>query len=163
MYQIVLQDFFLKSNIFTVKMTAVKTISFILSNDVEHQKELTKARADRVSQKKLFKEIFHDKSVQYNNNEMETQAEDVDDYINEIAEFVQLYSSLFCANFVLRKALVFELSKIVLHFKLPSETAEKIFKKILTFLKCDAGSLMDHNNLDDLLSRWFYVDIPLDR
>lgn len=163
MYKLLLKNFFLNSESFVVKMAALKTIAFVLSNDVEHQADLSKARADRSSQKALINEIFEMKTIEYDNSAMETQTENVDEYINEVADYVQLFSALFCANFVLRKSIIFELSKTVLQFKLSEETSVDIFQKILNFLRCDAGSLMDHNNLDDLLSRWFVADFPLDR
>lgn len=163
MYQFLQQNFFLKSEIIEIKMEAIKTIAFVLSSDIEQQEDLRKARAARSSQDIIFNDLFEEKKVANIGYEMETQNENIDEHINEIADFVQLYSSLFCANFVLRKPIIFEFSKVVLHFQLSEEIATNIFAKVLKFLECDAGSLMDHSNIDDLLSRWFALDYPLQR
>lgn len=88
---------------------------------------------------------------------MEANAEDADQLESKISTYIQLFSSLFCASFVLRKSIIFETSKLVLRFKLSGVVASRIYQKIVNYLKCDANSLMDTNSLVHLIMQWQHI------
>lgn len=135
-------------------MAAIECLGNILHNDIEHRADLQVALEVRRNKKKIYKKIMNDHMIRYNDNQMEV-TESPDEETNKIAGYLQLFTTIFCHNFVFRKQLIFELSKLVMLFKLSEETAMKIFKKMLKFLNCNAQSLMDSNNLVHLLSQWF--------
>lgn len=150
MYQLIYENF-LQSEVFAIKMAAIKCISFILTSDIEKD-ELIEARELK---KRIFKGILDSHAITYTDDVMETE-KDSDDEFNKISSHVQLFSSIFCVNFIMRKPLIFEMSKLIFCHKIPDEVALKIFNKILKFLKCDAGSLFDTNSIAHLLLQWFH-------
>lgn len=145
---------FLASDVFAIRMAAINALSFILRSDIENVSDFDQTRSARNSRLDIFKEFFNNQSVTFSGTEMETDWQSDDVETNEISSHVQLFSSLLCANFILRKPIIFELSKLVLRYKLPLDLATRIFEKILKQLKCDAKSLMDTNGIVHLVSQW---------
>lgn len=152
MYNFISENF-LKSGFFTIKMEAIKTLSFILHSDIERRQEFDQTNAARKCKSDIFKKIFASQKVLLDGNEMETDNVN-DDAANYIATSLQLFSSLYCTNFMLRKPIIFEISKLVLGYKLTETLTKKCYDKINAFLKCDAESLMDSNNIVHLMSQW---------
>lgn len=144
-------DNFLKSEIFEIKMAAIKCIGFILHSDIE--KTHNQTLADRRSKQNIYELISRDQSVPYSEDAMDTDVADCDKVANEISSYLQLFSSIFCVNFILRKPIILEMTKLVLRYNLSEAMAQKMFNKVLAFLKCDAMSLMDSNSIVDLLSQ----------
>lgn len=153
---------FLDSNTFAVRMAAIKIICVILQNDIENCDSYESSTAGRNSKKEFFKNFFKYKKIQYTGTEMEVNVSS-DDAINKISSHLQLFTSLFCSNFVLRKEIILELSKLFLTNKLSDEMAQKVLQKILKFLNCDARSLMDQNSLIHLLSQWLINGYAINR
>lgn len=131
-------------------MAAIKCISSILASDIEKD-ELKEAR---LLKKKIFGKIIKKYEIKY--DEMETDIESDDEEFNQISSHIQLFTSIFCVNFILRKPIIYEMSKLVVRHKLPDETSLKIFQKFLKFLKCDAESLFDSNSIVHLLFQWYH-------
>lgn len=77
--------------------------------------------------------------------------------------YFQLYTSLFCANFHLRKPMIFEISKLFCRQKLTDPLALDCFGKILSFLKCNVNSLMDSNNMLHLISKWIVSEYHINK
>lgn len=154
MYDLLIKTF-LKSAVVAVRMEAIKTVSFILHSDVELSQEFDQMGAARLSKKKIFKQILAQQKIEYDSEAAGMEVDEDDTRANEIAQYSQLFSSLFCSSFILRKDTIFEMSKLIMRYQVPAEMASKIFAKILTFLKCDADSLMDTNSLVCLIMRWF--------
>lgn len=144
-------DIFLKSEVFAIRMAAINCISFMLNSDIE-KSEVVQARELK---KRIFGNIVRDHSVKYDGDEMEADVVNDDAEINDISSRLQLFTSIFCANFIMRKPIILEMSKLIFRYKLQNDVALKIFNKILTFLKCDANSLMDSNSIVNLLSQWY--------
>lgn len=137
-------------------MEAIKTIGFILHSDIEQETLMS----DRESQKKISEIIFRKHHIDYTTEEMETDDGNDDEKANKIASHLQLYTSVFCVNFLFRKPIILEISKVVLHFKLSAEMALKLFGKILTFLNCAPDSLMDSNSIVHFSSQWIKLGYP---
>lgn len=144
-------------------MEAIKTISFILHSDIEKSQEFDYMRMARQSKKEIFKLILSSQKIQYSENDVEVDAEDADQLESKISSYTQLFSSLFCASFVLRKSIIFEMSKLVLRYKLSGEVALRMFNKIVIYLECDAGSLMDTNSLVHLIMQWQHICYKFDK
>lgn len=153
MYSFITENF-LNSPVFAVKMEAIKTVSYILLSDIEQNSEFGEMRSPRSSKNDIFRSIFDAHRIVYNVNEMETNAQKDDEETNRVASCIQLFTSLFCVNFCLRKPIIFEISKVFLRHQLPEELAANVFNKMLTYLKCDVGSLMDSNSVIHLISTW---------
>jgi hypothetical protein len=145
-------------------MATIKTISFILYSDIELVDDFMQMRSARKSKIEIFQVVFDDHRIQTEGNEA-IEAMEVDDQddavVNTIASSLQLFTSLFCVNFILRKPILMEISKLVLRYNFSSEMAMKIFEKILAFLKCNAESLMDTNSLENLLTQWIVNSLTL--
>lgn len=150
-YEILINKF-LKSQIFAVKLAAIEGIGFILSSDIEKD-ELIQARDLK---NRLFKQILANHTVKFTSDAMETEnaADDDDDKLNRISSYVQLFTSIFCTNFIMRKSIIFEMSKLSWRYQLPDETSLKLFHGMLKFLKCDAESLFDSNSIVNFLLEW---------
>lgn len=148
-----ISDVFLNSDFFTIKMEAIKTLSFILHSDIERRNEFDQTNAARKCKNEIFRKIFASQKITLDGNERETDLMS-DDTANCIASSLQLFSSLYCTSFMLRKPIIFEISKLVLGYKLTENTSKKCFNKINVFLKCDAESLMDSNSIVHLMSEW---------
>lgn len=156
-----LTNTFLASEVVAIRMEAIKTISFILQSDVDLN-QFDQLGAARQSKKKIFNKILAQQKIEYA-SQAEMEVDDDDTRANEIAAYFQLFSSLFCSNFLFRKQIIFEMSKLVLRYQVPAEMASKIFAKILTFLKCNADSLMDTNSLVFLIMKWLQAAYKLDK
>lgn len=154
---------FLNSDVAIVRMEAIKTISFILHSDIEKSQEFDHMQAARQSKKELFNNILTRQKIQYSENDVMDDVEGADQLERKISSYIQLFSSLFCASFVLRKTIIFEMSKLVLRYKLSGEIASRIFKKIVIYLKCDAESLMDTNSLVHLIMQWQHICYKFDK
>lgn len=138
-------------------MAAIKTVSFILHSDIE----LDTLMSDRESQKKISEIIFRKHHIDYTSEEMETDDGNDDEKTNKIAGHLQLHISIFCVNFLFRKPIILEISKVILHFKLSEKTAQKLFNKLLKFLNCAPDSLMDSNSIVHFSSQWIRLGYPL--
>jgi hypothetical protein len=134
-------------------MEAIKTLSFILHSNIERRNEFDQTNAARKFKNEIFRKIFASQKITLDGNERETDLMS-DDTANCIASSLQLFSLLYCTNFMLRKPIIFEISKLVLGYKLTENTSKKCFNKINVFLKCDAESLMDSKNIVHLMSEW---------
>lgn len=143
-----------------IRMAAVKTISFVLYSDIEMVDEFMQMKAAQNSKVEIFKSIFKDHQIVMRQDDMEVDEND-DVETNAMASSLQLFTSLFCVNFILRKSIILEISKIVLRYNFKEETALKIFSKMLGFLKCDAQSLMDSNSIENLLTQWINRGISM--
>lgn len=108
-------------------------------------------------------EILEKNSIKYVADQMETDEQNDDENATIIASFFQLYSSLFCVSFLLRKPIILQMSKLVLQYKLSDETASSVFNKILSFLNCKADSLMDSNSIVDLSSKWIKLGYSMNK
>lgn len=161
MYLFIIETF-LASSLFVIKMAAIKTVGFILHSDIEQIQETSQLKLARKSRAEIFENIMSSQSVQYNGAEIDIDVESDDTESNEIAGYLQLFSTVFCVNFILRKPIMLEMSKLMLRYKISETTAIMMFNKILTFLKCDAPSLMDTNSLIHLLSQWINIGLKLD-
>ncbi|CRK98224.1 CLUMA_CG011587, isoform A [Clunio marinus] len=158
-----LTNIFLNSKTFVVKLEAIKTISCILYSDIENSNEFDQLRIARGSKQKIFKKVFDKQRIEYGREPMEI-AETFDDVqTNIVAGYVQLFTSIFCVNFNIRKPIILELSRLFLRYEVPDEVSLNIFKKILSYLKCDVGSLMDTNSIENLISDWVKHSYDLKR
>ena len=144
-------------------MAAIKTIGYILHSNIEQDQEASSLKRARQSRSNILKNILNTQKIQYSGADMETDTENDDDEVNDIACHLQLFSTIFCVNFTMRKPMILEISKMVLRYNLSESTTMKIFNKILDFLKCDAKSLMDANSLIHLLSQWINIGLKVDR
>lgn len=142
---------FLESTQFGVKMATIKTISYILYSDIEQDNLLS----DRKSIKIIADKIFKKQCIVYNGPiTMETDKYFDDEQNNQISCFLQLYTSVFCVNSMLRKPIILEISKLILKYNITEDVSLRMFNKMLNFLKCAATSLMDSNSIVDLSSHW---------
>jgi hypothetical protein len=156
----IITDNFIKSPSFSLRMATVKTLAFILYNDIESVDEFAHLRSARRSKRDIFKNLFKDHQIKISVDSMEV--DDTDDVeVNTIASSLQLFTSLFCVNFILRKPIILEISKLILRYNFSNEAALKIFEKILAFLKCDAQSLIDSNSIENLLTQWIIYGLNL--
>lgn len=151
-YDLIIENF-LESEVFAIKMAAIKCISFILNSDIEKD-EILEARELK---KRVLKKILDKYAIPYNENLMETKIETDDDEFNKVSSLVQLFSSIFCVNFIMRKPIIFEMSKLPRRYRLTDEVVLNIYRKILKFLKCDAESLFDSNSIVHLLLQWYHI------
>lgn len=136
-------------------MSAIKTIATILHNDIELVHKELLLHSNRNSKKKIFKSVLRTQCIQIN-DQMETN-DDVtinDEEANFISKSFQLFSSLYCVNFVFRKPLIMEISKLLVRYKIPEAVAMSVYNKILKFLKCDSQSLMDTKSIVHWVSEW---------
>lgn len=133
-------------------MAAIKCLSFVLNSDFEKNEDFENISWARRTKIEIFKKIQLRKIV-CSVNDVEVPIDD-DVQINTISVYLQFFSASLSVNFVLRKPMMLELSKLFLRYSLKEELAKKTFQKILTFLKCDVESLMDSNNILWLVSQW---------
>ena len=156
----VITEHFIQSPSFALRIATIKTLAFILCNDIESTEDHEQLQATRRSKREIFKALFKDHQVKITVEAIEVDGYD-DVEVNTIASSLQLFTSIFCVNFILRKPLILEISKLILRYKLSQETALKIFIKVLAFLKCDATSLMDSNSIESLLTQWIINGLSL--
>ena len=143
---------FLNSELLVVKMAAIKCLSFVLNSDIEKNEYFENISWARRTKLEIFKKIQLRKIV-CSVNDVEVSIDD-DRQLNTVSVYLQFFSASLSVNFVLRKPMMLELSKLFLRYYLKEELAKKTFQKILSFLKCDVQSLMDTNNILWLVSQW---------
>lgn len=142
-------------------MAAIKCLGFILNSNIEETYEQTVR--SRKNQLNIINVVFQNQAINYEETAMDSELEDMDRTENNISSYFQLFSSLFCVNFILRKPIMLEMTKLVLRYKLSETMAQKMFEKVVTFLKCDAMSLMDSNSIVDLISQCINIGINLQK
>lgn len=153
-------EHFLSSPSFSLRMAAIKAIAYILFNDIESHDDFSQLQSARRSKKKIFAAVFERHQIKITGGAMEVDDTD-DEEVNSIASSLQLFTSLFCVNFNLRKPLILEISKLVLRYNFSEDASLTIFEKILAFLKCDAQSLIDSNSVEYLLTQWIVYGLSL--
>jgi hypothetical protein len=162
MYGYVMNDF-LSSESFEIRMEAIKTVAFILRCDIETRMELRAEQILSDQQGKFFSDLMETHSIKPGREANTSDVGIDDDVINEIAGYSQLFSALFCANFLFRKPIILELAKLVMLFRLDEKVPQRIFRKILKTLNSDAASIMDLNSMESFLSEWFYNSYRIER
>ncbi|CAO1305967.1 unnamed protein product [Diamesa serratosioi] len=150
---------FVNSELLVVKMAAVKCLSFVLKSEIEKNEDFENVSWARRTKIEIFKKIKLRK-IECSVNDLQVPIDD-DVQINTISVYLQFLSATLSVNFVLRKPMMLELSKLFLRYSLKEELAQKTFQKIVKFLKCDVESLMDSNNILWLVSQWLYAHFVL--
>lgn len=126
---------------FQIQIAAIKCFSAIMQFDVDVDISADEMKIISTCRNELYK-VFKTESENEKNESKGT------------AFYIQLFTSLFCANFHLRKPMIFQLAKLFQRQELSENLALKCFAKILKFLKCEGHNLMDVNSLLYLLSKW---------
>lgn len=156
MYEKVHKEFLLSKS-FEVRTAAISCFSAILRSNTENETSVDQQKKMNQCRKILFNDFFTSFSV----NLRDGFAMNNDQDANDLSIYVQLYTSLFCANYNFRRLNFFELAKIFLAFNLNEEEGKRIFQKISTHLKCSVPqSVINSNDIVDLLSKW--IDLSLE-
>jgi hypothetical protein len=90
----------------------------------------------------------------------ETELDD-EESNKETSYRVQLFTSLFCASFHLRKPVLFALSKLFHAQNLSERNALQCMNKILKFFQCNSSSLLDNNIKLYLMNNWIIAGIQM--
>lgn len=143
---------FLKSNSFEIRTAAAKCFGVIMKYDIDTNVDADEA--DILSQCRNDMYDFFEKEMMVDSDEIEAEDQ---------AFRIQLYSSLFCASFHLRKPMIFNISKLFCREKYSEDIRRKCFEKILKFLKCEVESLMDNYVLQYMMSNWIAKNFEINK
>lgn len=154
---------FLETENLELRMAVIDCLSTIIYNDMASEENTgDNMKVINFCRKKFIKDLSASFVSSLNDNINLSKDED----LNQISKYLQMYTSFYCANFNLRKTLLFDLAKILPQFKeLQHKFGSSVMVKILQYLVPLAKNnnitiesvnlfLMNEITINDLLSKW---------
>ena len=137
-----------------IKLAAIKCLSFIvqiqMGNDFDGFDSLPSSRSFKLA---LYGSVLL--------KDLADSDEEIDGNINTVCSSMQLFSSAFSCNYILRKKIILDMAKLCINKDIKEHDARRVFGKIMKFLKSDFDNFMDTGNILSLICLYLKEDLQL--